>query len=35
MDQAVRQLVETGQYKSVSDVIRDALVRFLKENPVQ
>lgn len=32
MDQAARQLVKSGQYKSLSELARDALSRLLKES---
>jgi Arc/MetJ-type ribon-helix-helix transcriptional regulator len=35
MSQAVHQLVESGQYKTLSDVVRDALTRLLNENAAE
>lgn len=31
MSESVRHLVESGQYKNLSEVVRDALTRLLKE----
>ena len=32
MSAAARQLVKSGQYENLSEVLRDALTRLLKEN---